>query len=246
MNDRETRRYQMFGRVQTFGQSHQSDFAPGGEAIKRFGNVGRIILELDTAKARQQGGNATAKEVLFDALRLDLQNIARTADAFDLDEPGFAAPYRLPETSGQPALLTLADAIVVRLTAQPGDAAATQTAKTALVARFVAHELPADFVQDLLDDRKAIDAAQDVVEDDDNEGVASTAAIGRLIRDGMKEVTYLDAILHNKFARQPDNLRAWQSASHIERAPQREKKKKVEAGKAKAVPDSTTPTANAA
>jgi len=74
------------------------------------------------------------------------------------------------------------------------------------------------------DDRKAIDAAEDAVESDDNEGVASTAAVGRLIRDGMKEVNYLDAILHNKYARNPDKLRAWQSASHIERAPQREKK----------------------
>ena len=39
----------------------------------------------------------------------------------------------------------------------------------------------------------------------------------------MKEVTYLDAIMHNKYARNPDKLRAWQSASHVERAPQREK-----------------------
>jgi len=30
--------------------------------------------------------------------------------------------------------------------------------------------------------------------------------------------------MHNKYARNPEKLRAWQSASHIERAPQREKK----------------------
>ena len=46
----------------------------------------------------------------------------------------------------------------------------------------------------------------------------------RLIRAGMAEVTQLNAIMNNKFARTPDKLRAWQSASHIERAPQREKK----------------------
>jgi len=79
-------------------------------------------------------------------------------------------------------------------------------------------------VQDLADDRAAIAAAQDAEESADNEGVESTAAIGRLIRAGMKEVTTLNAIMHNKYARQPDKLRAWQSASHIERAPQREKK----------------------
>ena len=40
----------------------------------------------------------------------------------------------------------------------------------------------------------------------------------------MAEVTQLDAIMHNKYARNPDKLRAWESASHIERAPKREKK----------------------
>lgn len=40
----------------------------------------------------------------------------------------------------------------------------------------------------------------------------------------MAEVTQLDAIMHNKYARDPDKLRAWSSASHIERAPKREKK----------------------
>ena len=70
--------------------------------------------------------------------------------------------------------------------------------------------------------RKAIDDAQDAEESDDSEGVESTAAVGRLIYDGMKEVNYLDAIMHNKYVCNREKLRAWQSASHIERAPQRE------------------------
>ena len=46
----------------------------------------------------------------------------------------------------------------------------------------------------------------------------------------MKEVNYLDAIMHNKYARNADKLRAWQSASHIERASKREKKSAPAAG----------------
>jgi len=34
----------------------------------------------------------------------------------------------------------------------------------------------------------------------------------------------LDAIRRNKYTRQPERLRAWQSANHVERAPQWEKK----------------------
>ena len=151
----------------------------------------------------------------------------RWKHAIDQNEPGFAAQFRPPETPGQGALLTATDAILLRLKVQPTDDAAAKKTKAALAARFIAHELPADFVQDLADDRATIDAAQDAGEDADNDGVESTAAIGRLIMDGMKELTTLDAIMHNKYARVPEKLRAWQSAGHIERAPQREKQPAV-------------------
>ena len=42
--------------------------------------------------------------------------------------------------------------------------------------------------------------------------------------------TQLDAIMRNKYARNPDKLTAWDSASHIERAPQRTKKPAPPAG----------------
>jgi len=120
-------------------------------------------------------------------------------------------------------LLTTTDAYLERLAERPDDAPATKAAKTALVAKFVAHQLSASFVQDLIDDRAAIDAASDELVSGRVEGVENTAAVGRLIRAGMKEVIYLNAIMHNKYARNPDKLRAWESASRIERAPQREK-----------------------
>lgn len=212
MNDRETRRYQMFGRVDTFGKTNTADFAPAGEAAKRFTNIAKAITDLDAAKAGQQSGTATAKDVLLDALRLDLQNVARTARAIEQDEPGLAAKYRLPDSPSQTALMTAADAVLL------------EVKKAGIAAKFIAHELPTDFVQDLTDDRAAIDAAEDVQESGDQTGVASTAAVGRLIREGMKEVNYLNAIIHNKYSRNAEKLRAWQSASHLERTAQREKK----------------------
>jgi len=50
--------------------------------------------------------------------------------------------------------------------------------------------------------------------------VENTAAINRLVTDGMKECNYLDAIFHNVYSHNPDKLRAWMSASHLERAAQ--------------------------
>ena len=224
MNDRETRRYDMFGRSKTFGTENTADFAAGSKALTHFANITQIIADLDLEKAKQKKNADTAREVLLDALRLDIQNIARAARAIAQDEPGFADDFRTPDSASQADLITTADAFILRLADQPADTAAQKAAKAALRAKFIAHELPADFAQDLVDDRAAIDRSDDEGEGDDMEGVASTAAIGRLIRAGMKEVNYLDAIMHNKYSRDADKFRAWQSASHIERAAKREKK----------------------
>jgi hypothetical protein len=223
MNDREARRYDMFGRVQTFCVDNAADFAPGSAVPTRAATLAQILRDLDAAKAAQAGGGSTTKEVLLDALRLDVQNVVRTARALDQDDPGFADLFRAPDSPSQLALLTATDAILAKLLPQSSDDTPTVTTKQARAAKFIAHELSATFVQDLADDRAAIAAAQDAEESQQAEGVESTAAIGWLIRAGMKEVTYLDAILHNKYARQPEKLRAWESASHVERAPQRER-----------------------
>ena len=211
MNDREARRHDMFGRVQTFGKANAADFAAGSKAAGHFARLAQIVADLDIEKARQNGGSATAKEVLFDSLRLDLQSIARTARAIDAGEPGFADRFRNPPTPTQQALLTAADAF------------ARELADPAIVAKFVAYELPADFVADLADDIAAIRSADADMQSDDQTGVASTAAVGRLIREGMAEVMQLDAIMNNKYARNPDRMRAWDSASHVDRAPRRAK-----------------------
>jgi hypothetical protein len=58
MNDRETRRYDMFGRVQTFGKDNAGDFAAGSKATGHFAAVTQVINDLDTEKAKQGGGSA--------------------------------------------------------------------------------------------------------------------------------------------------------------------------------------------
>ena len=176
-----------------------------------FASLGEIGTGLGIASAGQQGGGTTAKAVLLDALRLDLQNIARTARAIAQDTPGFADRFSPPANTGQGALTTAAIAYLAELK-KPG-----------VAAQFTAHELPAGFDEHLAADLAAIAAARDGQETSREAGVASTATVGTLIADGMRVANYLDAIMHNKYARVPDKLRAWQSASHIERPAQREK-----------------------
>jgi hypothetical protein len=59
---------------------------------------------------------------------------------------------------------------------------------------------------------------------ENQEGVESSTLIGELLGKVNAEVVQLDTIRHNKYTWQPEKLRVWQSASRVERAPQREKK----------------------
>lgn len=212
MDSRETRRYDAFQRVKTFGQDNTVDFAVGSTAQANFTIIGQVITGLDNAKAGQKPGRNTSKETLLDAIRLDIQNITRTASAIALAEPGFADSFRPPANGNEGALLTTADKFLQQFAAQP-----------ALVAKFVAHEMDANFVTNLQNDRVAVTTAQNQQESNREAGVGNTATIGQLIAQGMKALTTLDAIMHNKYSSNPDRLAAWFTASHIERNPKRGK-----------------------
>jgi hypothetical protein len=228
MNDRDIRREDRATRVQTFGISNTADFAAGGKAKTHFTTIDNLLIDLGRVKAGQTL-NRVSKETLFDALGLDLQNIARTARQIEKKENGFAAPYRIPDNTSASAVLIHTDAVLLKLEDQADDSAAVKTAKAALRARFVEYELPADFVAHLRADRKAIADAEKSNQTEELEGVESTNLIGGILGKINDEISELDTIMHNKYTRQPEKIRAWMSASHVERAPQREKKKTAEA-----------------
>ena len=223
MNDRDIRRYDRGTRVQTFGRQNAGDYAAGSKAKTHFTNVDGLLVQLDDAKAGQ-APNRVSKETLLDALSLDLQNISRTARRIETKENGFAAPYRLPDNTSESALTTHADSVLKRLEDQATDSAAVKTAKAALRARFIEYEMLADFVAHLRADRDAITQANQLNQGEVQGGVENTELIGQLLGKLNDEIAEIDAINHNKYARQPEKMRAWLSASHVERAPQREKK----------------------
>src|SRR5207248_8006584 len=86
------------------------------------------------------------------------------------------------------------------------------------------YEMPDDFVDDLSDDRDAIREANQRNQGEVQGGVENTELIGQILGNAADDVQHLDAIMHNKYARQPEKLHNWQRASRVERAPQREKK----------------------
>jgi hypothetical protein len=142
-------------------------------------------------------------------LRADLEAIARTARAMASDVPGLDDKFRLPRNTNDQHLLAAARAFAV-------DA-------VPLKAQFIAHELPADFLEDLNADIAALEAAIANQASGRGSHVSARAAIDDAIERADEVVRKLDAIVKNKYADNPMVLAQWLSASHTERAPRRRK-----------------------
>jgi hypothetical protein len=215
MNDKESRNYQKFVRVQGFGQAHAPDFAANSLGAQTFALVGAIIIEIDGLAAGEVSAHGGARQgtearaQARDALREDLEAINRTARAMAGDMPGINDKFRMPRGNNDRVLINAARAFFA-------DA-------TPFKAQFIAHELPADFLEDLQADIEAMESA---IRDQSSgvvNHVAASAALDDAFSRGNEAARKVDAIVRNKYANNPAVLAEWTSASHTERAPRRAK-----------------------
>ena len=230
MNDRDKLREDRAIRVQTFGSDNTADFAAGSAATALFAAIDGKLAKLVLAKTGQSPDRAS-KATILDALWLDFKNIAASARTIGKTEPaGFAAPYTVPDDFTEKLITTHADKLLGLLednndpVADGGDTPAQKNAKAALRAKFVALEMDPDFVTDLRADREALRDANKHNQSENQGGVENTEAIHQILLSISGDVDDLDTIMGNKYARQPEKLKAWHAASRVHRAPKREKK----------------------
>ena len=213
MNDRESRRIQMFVRVDAFGDAHISDFAATSIGRNLFVDLKAVIAELNAHAAAEVSGRGSARQETDmraetrRELREDLEAIYRTARAMDAPGNLISETFRVPPKGNDRALLNAARA--ARANAEP------------LKAQFIAHELRPDFLEDLDADIAAFEKAMTDQSSAVGDHVAANAAIDAAIERGNDIVRKLDAIVRNKYANNVGALAEWTSASHAERAPRR-------------------------
>jgi hypothetical protein len=136
-----------------------------------------------------------------------MEAIVRTARVLSDEVPGIQDKFRMPRGSNDRDLLNAARAF--KADAEP------------LKAHFIAHELPADFLDEL---QEHIDDFESAISDQSTgvgNRVAAGAGLDELIERGNEIVRKLDAIVRNKYANNAAVLAEWTSASHTERAPRR-------------------------
>lgn len=209
MRDRERRRYDMFNNVDAFGNDYLKDLAPESKGAAYRIALRDVIARMDESKVMQVPPRFTAVEVQLDGLLLDLKAIAKTARAVAQDIPGFADSFTIASQSPT-GILSTADNFIAALK-KPG-----------VLQHFIDHEASPDLVPTLEKDLVAIRKAHADLSSGATNAVAKTKAIGLCVSEGIKLVNHLDSIVTNKYQRNAEVLRAWQTASHTERAPKRE------------------------
>lgn len=215
MNDNENRKSQMFVRAHGFGVAHKNDFAPTSLGLGLFSTLDTIIAEIDGHAASESSAHGDARQgtgtrsQARDELREDLEAIRRTARAMADEVPGLADKFRIPRDGNDQNLLN----------------AARATAADAVTysAQFIAHELPADFLDTLKSHIANLEEAISRQGSGVGDHVAASAAIDDAIGRGTEVVRKLDAIVRNKYRNNPAVLAEWTSASHTERAPKHKK-----------------------
>lgn len=213
MNDSDTRRMEMFFRVDQFGIAEPVLFPEGTFQAELLMTLRQIITDLQTQVSLQASGMGSArqggqsKETARRELRASLEAISRTARVMSATIPGLEDKFRAPRSVSDQQLLAIARSFAAD--ALP------------LKDEFTRRSLPHSFIEDLNEDIAALEEAMTSRIQGTQEHITATAAIDALIDRGMLAVRELDAIMRNRLAASPARLAAWLSASHVERPPRR-------------------------
>lgn len=214
MNDHNQAVYRTLKRVSQFGSNHAASFPPGSKAVAGFARVDSLLGEI--VPSDQQSGvpasSATgAKAARFEELWADLKAISRTARSIALTEPGFATDFRLGDERQRDMIAT-----TTRILANLQD--------PATVAKFIAFDLPANFVTELAADLQAVSGHDGEQNDDYLDAVGDTAKLRDQLKEGRQLIKTLDTSVTNRFRQNPEVLAQWLTASHIERSARPETK----------------------
>jgi hypothetical protein len=135
----ERRQYDMLVRVRDFGDRYGHLFPTSSLARRNFKKVAAALKELDaqdvTHMAASVSARAHRKEIAREALLARLQAVSQTARVLAADAPGLDQQFPMPYSISDQTLLTTGRTFV--RDAEP------------LRSQFLAHGMPAGFVDDL-------------------------------------------------------------------------------------------------
>lgn len=213
MQKSEIRILEMLVRVRQFILSRIAAFPANSRGNELYVAVDASIKSMERLGATQAMHGHAAREktaqkrVADNALRTLMEAISRTARSMSQRFPGVEEKFRLPSKKDGQTWLAF------------GRGFATEAAP--LADEFVSRGMAPDLIDDLKARILAVEQSLDGRAQRSAERIASTASLAEAAEQGLEAVRELDAIVRNVFADNEAELAAWESASHVERAPRR-------------------------
>lgn len=215
MNDSQIRELDMCQRVRALANSRPAEFPAGSHRAELLAALDLYITQVETFAAAQDSaslGHQQATEqirVAINSLLQQLRAINLTARSIDNLFPGIADKFRMPRDSHR-SILNRAHAYI--------------TEAASFASEFIKRDLPATFIADIQVGIDAVEAAETHRSDALANQTAATAGLRAALKQLRAIVQELNAIMRNLYRQDPASLAAWESARHVQRAPQRKKK----------------------
>ncbi len=207
MNDHEYAIYEALNGAHEFGGTYAASFPETSNALRDFARIPALLGEIAPGDSRPGLAASPAtgkKQSLIDEVRSDLIAIAKTARTIADQDPGFDTTFKVGDISHRSTVETARH--FLRELTRPG-----------VAAKFIAYDLPPDFVAHLEQDLAAITETSEDQKEDKREAAGENEKLRSLIREGKELLFRLNTSVRNRFRNQPAILAEWQTASHVRR-----------------------------
>jgi hypothetical protein len=208
MNDIDIRRHRTFIRSREFTAQSIDDFVEGGAVRAKYAQLQRGITNFEQKAAAHgaamsdahQGTSSIseARDDLEDRLRL-MRGVAKVF--------GLVLP-RVPQGNDQ-ELLQMADIYLAKA--------------TPLKAEFIAHQMPADFLERLAEEKAALQSALVERANAVGDHISAREDLDHAGDEVMAIIRDLAPMMKVTYANNPGKLAEWTAASHLERPARKSK-----------------------
>ena len=218
MEDFILRHLEMGRRATDFIITYAAAFPAASRASALIAIINAAVKTLETAGNKQDaadldGQQATDEKQAALAVLVGLMRpINQTARGMEKLYPGISSRFKMPRGSAQ-NFINRARAYIAE--------------GTPMAAEFTSRGFPANFLTTLEAAVVAVESAIDRQNQARNAQTAATASLVAAQQQLVDAVHEFNPIVRNVFSADPAALAAWESASHVERAPKKATKKKT-------------------
>ena len=204
MNDNDTRRHQMFIRSRGFMAQSIDDFVEGGVVRGKYAQMVAGITNFEQKAAAHGAGMSDARqgtssisearddlEDMLDLIR-GVAKVLKVADLFPRPQPG-----------NDDSLLQTAEIYLAKA--------------TPLKAEFIAHQMPADFLERLAEEKAALQSALVERANAVGDHISAREELDHAGDEVMTIIRDLTPMIKVTYANNPGKLAEWTAASHVER-----------------------------